>query len=368
MDNIQYDPQQVLNGFTEDSLKELAKRLKRKINLPKNDIIEEILSPHKGKAEDKVKIWQEINRLLRKELETLTEETYLKFSAGDVSSIEQYKIGYMFTLSTNPEIRTRGEELYCQAEENKKLEQEEILPVMSGRVAVIVDEVDKDVAEVALAEERIEVQNEEELLDVQETEQLQKRVKTLENKLRKANLETIRTKAQLEKVKNELAAIKARWVKEKEEAGKYRNILRDLEEERVEKETELEILKQKLEQTKTINQSKTKEQLQRKEPQKPKDTVCGDIDLASFQGRKALIFAERDKEIEIRLSSLGIISIWAMEIDWNRPRRRMSTCEIVLYKKNEKITTKLNEIREVAGYWNIPCCELLDISGGNFHD
>lgn len=103
-------------------------------------------------------------------------------------------------------------------------------------------------------------------------------------------------------------------------------------------------------------------------PQKIKHEPGGEIDLASYQGRKALIFAERDNEADIRLNALGIIPIWAMEIDWNRPRRRMSTCQLVLYKKNDEKLNKLDEIRAIARYWNIPCNELLNFSGRIVHD
>lgn len=364
INNIKYNPERILNGFTEDSLKELAKRLKRKINQPNTDIIQEILFPSKGKAEDNVKIWQEINRHLRKELETLPEETLLKYSSGDASPIEQYKIGYMFTLSNDPNIRAKGEELYCQAEEMKELEKEEALPTMAGMAGMAGMTVEFEAEE---ENEEVEVTQAEEESEVQDAEELQRRIKTLENKLRKANFENLRTRGQLEKLKNEMTVLKAQWVKEKEETGNYRNRVKDLEEERADRETEIENLKLKLEQTKIIV-TRTKEQPQRKEPTKFKDLAGGEIDLAAFQGRKALIFAERDHEIDIRLSSLGIIPIWAMEIDWNRPRRRMSTCELVLYKKNEKIIKKLDEIRDVAKYWNIPCGELLNISGRNVHD
>lgn len=346
-----------MNGFAEESLKELAKRLKRKINQSNADIIQEILSPPKGKAEDKVKIWQEINRYLRKELETLPEEAVQKYSVGEVSPQEQYKIGYMFTLSINPEIRAKGEKLYCQAEEKEELEKEESLPAMAGMTAEMEAEIENEGVEVVHAEERSEVQD---------LEELQRRIKTLENKLRKANFENLNIRGQLDKLKSEMTTLKAQWVKEKEETGNYRHRVRDLEKELADKETEIENLKLKLEQTKIT--SKTKEQSQRRDSTKPKDLVCTEIDLSAFQGRKALIFAEPDHEIDIRLSALGIIPIWAMEIDWNRPRRRMSTCELVLYKKDDKINSKLDEICEVAKYWNIPCSELLSVSGRNVHD
>ena len=115
MDTIHYDQERILNGFTEDVLKELAKKLKRRIRLTKKDIIYEILSPTKGKREDNVNVWQEINRLLRKDLETFSEETLMMFSSGDVPLDDQFKVGYMFTLSPNPVIREKGGELYCQA-------------------------------------------------------------------------------------------------------------------------------------------------------------------------------------------------------------------------------------------------------------
>jgi chromosome segregation ATPase len=191
--------------------------------------------------------------------------------------------------------------------------------------------------------------------------ELQKRIRTLENKLRKAIADGLRTKGQLEKLKIDMAALKSQWVREKEETGKYRNRVRELEGEREEKEKELEGLKQKLEQKKILIPQKPKEQPQRRELQKVKGESNGEIDLASYQGRKALIFAERDNEVDNRLNALGIIPIWAMEIDWNRPRRRMSTCEIVLYKMNDKKIKKLDEIRDIAKYWNIPCNELLNI-------
>ena len=348
IDTIQYDPEQILNGFTEESLKELAKRLKRKINPPKNDIIPEIISPAHGKGEDRVKIWQEINRHLRKELEALPEETFLMYSAGNVSSREQFKVGYMFTLSADPEIKARGEELYCQAQENKELENDEALTVIATMPGEIETEPVKEGSQI--------------------DEKLQKRIKTLGNKLRKANLETLRTKGQLEKLKNEMIAIKVQWMREKEEAGKFRNRVTELEGERAEIETEIRVLKLKLEHAKTLIPSKAREQAQRRDLQKGRNPLSGEFDLAAFQGRKALIFAERDHEIETRLSSLGIIPIWAMEIDWNRPRRRMSTCELVLYKQNDKKIEKLDEIRDVARYWNIPCSELLNTHGRIVND
>ena len=67
-----------------------------------------------------MKVWQEINWQLRKELETFSEEVSEMFSSADVPIEERFKVGYMFTLSSNPEIRAMGEELYCQAEKNKE--------------------------------------------------------------------------------------------------------------------------------------------------------------------------------------------------------------------------------------------------------
>ena len=195
---------------------------------------------------------------------------------------------------------------------------------------------------------------------IEETEELQKRIRILENKLRKAITEGLRTKGQLDKLKIDMVALKSQWVREKEETGKYRNRVKELEGEREEKDKEIDGLKQKLEQRKNLVPQKTKEQVQRRELHKVQGDG-GEIDLASYQGRKALIFAERDNDVDIRLNALGIIPIWAMEIDWNRPRRRMSTCEVVLYKMNDKKLKKLDEIRDIARYWNIPCNELLNI-------
>ena len=391
MDNIQYDPEQILKGFSEDVLKELAKKLKRRIRLTKNDIIQEILSPPKGKPEAGVKVWQEINWQLRKELETFSEEVSEMFSSADVPIEEQFKVGYMFTLSANPEIRAIGEELYCQAEKNKKQNKEDAVvsiaeitakleasgavEIIEVREAVETTEVREAVEtmEVREAVETIEVREAVEMMEAtsrfnipseelitEETEELQKRIRTLENKLRKALAEGLRTKEQFEKLKIDMVALRAQWVREKEETGKHRNKVRDLEGDLVEKEKEIEVLKQKLEQRKTFAPSKAKDQIQLRDLQKIK-SECGEIDLASYQGRKALIFAERDNDVDIRLNALGIIPIWAMEIDWNRPRRRMSTCEIVLYKMNDKRLKKLDEIRDIAKYWNIPCNELVNI-------
>jgi len=343
MDNIQYDPERILNGFTIEVLKELAKRLKRKIRPIKSEIIQDILSHPRGKPEDRVKVWQEINRYLRKELEAFSEEAFTVFSSGDVPREERFKVGYMFTLSSNLETRALGEELYCRAEEDKELDND----INEETVAVI---------STMIMEKEIEDRDTKETLEVRETEDVHKRIKALESKLQKANLEGQRLKGQLEKLRIDIVALKSQWVREKEEAGKSRNRVRELEGERAEKEKEIELLKQKLEQRKILPLQKTK------------DEPCGEIDLAFYQGRKALIFAERDNEVDIRLNALGIIPIWAMEIDWNRPRRRMSTCQLVLYKKNDEKLNKLDEIRDIARYWNIPCNELLNFSGRIVHD
>lgn len=123
MANIQYDPERILNGFTIEVLKELIKRLKRKIRPTKSEIIQEILSHPRGKPEERVKVWQEINRYLRKELESFSQEAFTLVSSGDVPREERFKVGYMFTLSSDSEIRALGEELYCrQAEEDKALD------------------------------------------------------------------------------------------------------------------------------------------------------------------------------------------------------------------------------------------------------
>ena len=437
MDYIQYDPEQILNGFTEDVLKELAKKLKRRMRVTKSEIIQEILSPPKGKPEERVKIWQEINRYLRKELETFTQGECLIVSPGDAPLEEQFKLGYMFTLSTNPEFREMGEKLYCQADKNlleKEVEKESAVTVFAGitaqtavgeTVEMIEDRVDEEetiesgkiiemikvrdvlemqetgevneTIETRAVLEMIETRDVEEMIQVRETnimtdakdeetletgeiigtteavrkikegieesEELQKKIRILENKLRKANSEVLRTKGQLEKLKIDMVALRTQWIREKDETGKYRNRVKDLEEERAEKEKEIETMKQKLELRKVTAPQKIKEQLQvqRRDPLQVKDESLRKIDLASYQGRKALIFAERDNEIDLKLNSLGIIPIWAMEIDWNRPRRRMSTCEVVLYKMNDKRLKKLDEIRDIARYWNIPCNELLNI-------
>ncbi|SPF53044.1 hypothetical protein SBF1_630009 [Candidatus Desulfosporosinus infrequens] len=437
MDNIQYDPEQILNGFPEDVLKELAKKLKRRLRQTKNDIIQEILSPPKGKSEATLKVWQEINWQLRKELELFSQDENMIFSGVNVPVEERFKVGYMFTLSSNPEIKARGEILYREAEKNKEQdtenavaliteniteigarEAEEIIDVREVEEMIDIREAEEiiDVREVEemidirVAEEMIDVSEVEEMIDVseaeemidvseveemietreveemidareaeemidvtfglkipsealltEENEELQKRIRILENELRKAIAEGLKTKEQLEKIKIDMVALRSQWVREKEETGKQRIRVRDLEGELAEKEKEIEVLRQKLEQRKTLAPSKTKEQIQRRDLQKTKGEPCGEIDLALYQGRKALIFAERDNEVDIRLNALGIIPIWAMEIDWNRPRRRMSTCEIVLYKMNEKRLKKLDEIRDIARYWNIPCNELLNI-------
>jgi hypothetical protein len=411
MDNIHYDPERILNGFTEDVLKELAKKLKRRLRSIKSDIIQEILSPPKGKQEDRVKVWQEINRQLRRELETFSEEKLKTFSFGDVPPDDQFKVGYMFTLSPNSEIREMGKELYCQAEENKEKEEAvALIAAITAKLegwkaeASIEARVAEEPIEARAAEETIEAREAEELIEAREaeelieareaedsieargakeitvktigafglkmppqelgiekTEELQKRIRTLETKLRNANSAGLRTKEQLEKLRIDMVAIKSQWIREREETGKYRNRVREIEAELTEKEKEIDLLKQKLDQRKTLAPQNIKQNSQHRDLKKVKDALCGEIDLASYQGRKALIFAERDNEVDIRLNALGVIPIWAMEIDWNRPRRRMSTCEIVLYKMNNEKLQKLDEIRDIARLWNIPCNELLNI-------
>ncbi len=340
MDNIQYDPEWILNGFTIEAIKQLAKRLKRKIRSSKGQIIEEILSHPRGKPEDRGKVWQEINRYLRKELEAFSQEALTLFSFEDVPREERFKVGYMFTLSLNSEIRALGEELYCRAEDDKALDNS----ILEETVSVI---------STMITEKKIEDKDSQKMIEIREIEDLHKKIKTLENKLQKANMESQRAKGQLEKLRIDMIALKSQWVREKEETGKFRNRVRELEAEQAEKDKEFDLQKQKLEQ---------------KHTQKTKDELGGQINFAAYQGRKALIFAERDNEVDIRLNALGIIPIWAMEIDWNRPRRRMSTCQLVLYKKNEEKLNKLDEIRDIAKYWNIPCNELLNISGGTVHD
>lgn len=368
MNNIQYDPERILNGFKEDVLIELAKKLKRKIRQTKSDIIQDILAPPKGKAEDIGKVWQEINWQLRKDLEVFSRETF----TGDIPPEEQFKVGYMFTLSSNSEIRAMGEKAYCQAIEIQKLGKELEKEKEKETVEVIAEIISemkfgeaKEMIEATEAKETKDTAvraSEQKMLTGEpvevETKELQKKIRTLENKLRKANEESLRTKEQLEKLKIEMRTLKSQWGREKEETGKYRNRVRELEGERTEKEKEIELLKQKLEQGKTLASPKIMEQPQHKELSQVKDKHRDEIDLAAYQGRKALIFAERDNEVDSRLNALGIIPIWAMEIDWNRPRRRMSTCEIVLYKRNDEKLKKLDEIRDVARCWNIPCNEL----------
>ena len=345
MDNIQYDPEKILNEFTIEVLKELTKKLKRKLRPTKSEIIREILSHPRGKPDERerVKVWQAINWYLRKELEAFSEEALNMYSAEDVPREERFKVGYMLTLSHNPEIRAFGGELYCRAEEDNAIDND----IKEETVAVI---------STMIMEENIETIDTKEMIEIGETEELHKKIKTLENKLQKANLEGLRTKGQLDKLRINMGVIKAQLVREKEETGKARNRVRELEGQRAEKQKEIDLLKQKLEQIMILP------------PQKTKNELRGEIDLASFQGRKALIFAECDHDIEIRLKALGIIPIWAMEIDWNRPRRRMSTCQLVLYKKNDEKLNKLDEIRDTARYWNIPCNELLNFSGRIVHD
>jgi len=340
MENIQYDPERILNGFAIEVLKELTKSLKRKQRSTKSEIIQAILSHPGGKPEDKVKVWQQINRALRKDLEAYSQEALTMFSSADIPREEQFKVGYMLTLSTNSEIRALGEELYCRrAEEEKSLDNniEESVAVLSTKI------LDKDIADRDIIE----------TIDVKEIKDLHKKIKTLEKMLLKANIEGQRSKEQLERVRIDMDTLKSQRVREQEETGQSNNKLRELEEELVVRDKQIALLKQKLEQRMT---------------RKTKAEPCGEIKLASFQGRKALIFAERDNEVDIRLNALGIIPIWAMEIDWNRPRRRMSTCQLVLYKKNDEKLTKLDEIRDTARNWNIPCNELLNFSGRIVHD
>jgi len=333
MDSIQYNPERILNGFTIGEMKELAKKLKRKIRSTKSEIIEEILAHPRGKPEDRGKVWQEINRYLRKELEALSEESWTLSSSENVPREERFKVGYMFTLSPNSEIRALGEEIYSRAEEDNALNNtplvnneilEEAVPVMFTRTKNNIGD-----------------------RDTIDAEDLYKKIKLLEHKLQKANSEGQRAKGQLEKLKIDTVALKAQLVREKEESGKFRNRVKELEEERADKNTE---------------------QSQQIDPQKAKDELCNGINFAAYEGRKALIFAEPDNEVDSRLNALGIIPIWAMEIDWNRPRRRMSTSQVVLYKTNEEKLNKLEEIREIAKYWNIPCYELLNFRGGIVHD
>jgi len=375
MDSINYDLERILHGFTEEVLKELAKKLKRRIRINKSNIIHEILSPPKGNREDKVKVWQEINRVLRKDLEELSNEEILAFSLNDVPLNDQFKVGYMFTLSASLEIREKGEQLYCQAKENNELDEKNRADALSATLAA---REANEMIEISAALETIEVRpvkemaigasgpkrlSEEQLTE--ENKDLYKKIKTLENKLSKANTEALRTKEQFEKLKLNMGALKSQWVREKEETSKYRDLVAELVEERTKKDKEIEALQQKLEQRKTLVPKRAKVQPNHKEPLQVTDKVVdkshGEIDLSFYQGRKALIFAERDNEVDIRLNALGIIPIWAMEIDWNRPRRRMSTCEIVLYKVNTEKLQKLDEIRNIARYWNIPCNELLNI-------
>ena len=353
MDNMQYDPVSILKGFTIDDLKELTRKLKRKIKPTKTEIIEEILAHPRGKPEHMVKVWQEINRSLRKEIEAFSQETLTMFSAEDVPHEESFKVGYMFTLSSNLEIRALGEGLYCRGvEEDKSLENDKEVesdkeleknPKQDSVAVMSTMIINKDIADTE-TEKTIE---DLEIID------LRKRIKVLDNKLYKANMVGQRTKGQLDKLRVDMIALKAQLVREKEESGKARKRMRELEEERAKKDKVIDLLNEKLE---LIMTGKTKA--------KP----GGEIDLATYQGRKALIFAERDNEVDMRLNALGIIPIWAMGIDWNRPRRRMSTCQLVLYKKDDEKVTKIEEIRDIAKYWNIPCNELMNFSGRIAHD
>jgi len=442
---IHYDPERILNGFTEESLKDIAKRLKRKIRLRKSDVIQDILSPSKGKSAEIGKVWQEINRSLRKELEAFSPKEIEIFSLIEIPREEQFKASYMFTLSSNPEIRAMGEKLYCQAQEIEVLENdeykggeeesdhkdlqkdkvkedlgeelgdeklgddelgdEEALAVFGGITPELetskvkesthtrdeelitakdeIELIEQIEASVAIGPIVREVRRSIEVLEVGtkqakrvegksaminnvsndkiysrlqgtvETSELQKRIKTLEKKLRKIYSEGLSTKGQLENLKNELTALSVQLVKEKGENERYRNRVQELESELIGKDKEIELLKKKLEQLQynTITHIRAEQNAK--------------LDLAAFQGRKALIFAEHNNEVDNRLNTLGIIPIWAMEIDWNRPRRRMSTCQIVLYKRDDEKLKKLEEIREIARYLNVPCSELLDVVGGS---
>lgn len=341
MDKIRYDPERILNGFTMVALKELTKKIKSKIRPTKPEIIQEILFHLREKPEKGVKVWQEINRYLRKEFEAFSQEAPTQVTFGDVPQEERFKVGYMFTLSPNPEVRALGEELYCrQAEEDKLLEKD----MKEETVAVISTLIKEKEKENGYAEETIEVR------------ETNNRIKRLENKLQKANTEGQRTKGQLEKLRIHMVLLKSKWDRETEETGKSRNRVKELVVERTENRKEIDLLKQKLEQKQALP------------PKKSNDEPCGEIKLSSYQGRKALIFAERDDEVDNRLNALGIIPIWAMEIDWNRPRRRMSTCQLVLYKQNDEKLTKLEEIRDIARYWNVPCNELLNFSRRSVND
>lgn len=418
---IHYDPERILTGFTEECLTEIAKRLKRRIRLRKSDVIQDILSPPKGKPADIGKVWQEINRSLRKELEAFTPEGIEIFSLIEMPREERFKVSYMFTLSSNPEIRAMGESLYCQAQEIEVLEKdeykggeedndskdlekdkvkddledvelgdEEALAVLGGIIPEVTsckvkdslhirdeeliaakDEIEQKEASDTIDSVIREVRRSIEVLEVgikqaksvegkskminraskdkmysklqgEENSELPKRIKILERKLRKT-----------ENLKNELTALNIQLLKEKEDNEKYRHRVQELESERIGKDKEIEFLKKKLEQLQYSNLPNVRAEQTNK------------LDLAAYQGRKALIFAEHDINVDSQLNALGIIPIWAMEIDWNRPRRRMSTCQIVLYKMDNEKLKKLEEIREIARYLNVPCSELLDVVGGS---
>ena len=347
MDNIQYDPERILKGFTINVLKELSKKLKRKTKATKTEIIQEILSHPRGKPEHMVKVWQEINWYLRKEIETFSQEEVTMFAAEDVPREERFKVGYMFTLSANSEIRVLGEELYCSGtEDDKALENEQdIKNDLTEETAAVMS--------MRLMDQVIEDRDTPETIEDVEIKDLRKRIKLMDNKLHNANKAGQRTKGQLDKLRLDMIGLKSQWVREKEETGKLRNRVRALDGQQAEKDKAIELLKQKLELIMT---------------RRTKDKLCGDLDLTTYQGRKALIFAERNNEVDMRLNALGIIPIWAMGIDWNRPRRRMSTCQLVLYKKDDENVTKLEEIRDIAKYFNIPCNELLNFSGRITHD
>ena len=355
LDNIRYDPEQILNGFTIEVLKELSKRLKRKLRSTKSETIQTILSNPSGRREDRVKVWQEINRTLRKDLEALSDEALTAmFTSGDIPSDERSKVGYMFTLSSNSEIKALGEELYsCRAEEKDKVIHNNVKDTHTDTEIEIEIETVPQIARIIM-EKNIEDNDTNEAIEIKLIKkELYKKIKMVEKKFLKANIEGQKAKGLLEKVRIEMVALRLQRVREKEEIGQSKNRVSELEMEMAVKNHQIVLLKQKLEQTMT---------------QKTKAEPCGEINLASFQGRKALIFAERDNEVDIRLNALGIIPIWAMEIDWNRPRRRMSTCQLVLYKQNDEKLNKLDEIRNTARNWNIPCNELLNFSGRIVHD
>lgn len=406
MASIQYDPESILNGFTEEVLKEMAKKLKRRPGVTKHEMIQEILSP-KGKAEEPVKVWQVINRQLRKDMEVYTDEALKALASEEIPIYEQFKVGYMLTLSPEPEIRAIGAETYHRAEEvevqersSDKDQDEKSIEDRRNQVvqADQADHIDQDVTKKIARQHKNEVQEKNNtgnnktigIIDKKRHRathadtttgeyEFQKKIRLLENKLRKANIETMRYKEQSEKLKKDLAELRTQGVREKEETGKYRNKVKELEIELTQKEYEFETLKQKLEQKfkqkpeQKYVQDKQAASTRRKgqpayiEPphEMEKEKQKNVIDFGTFHGRRALIFAERDQDVEERLNALGIIPIWAMEIDWNWPRRRMSTCEIILYQMNDALIEKLDEIRDMARGLNIPFNELKYLLGGS---